>query len=614
MSVKEKISLMSGNASAYALFVEHYVKGNLTTKVETPAISHCNLPSIAMSPAFTGIAEERATELPAVSARGGSWDIATEAELGEMLAKEARACKLNTLYGVSGNVMIHPESPQAAYCYGEDPYFVGEMASAITTGIQKHNVMAVAGSLLHISPQKSGNSFAISYDEKTLEEVYLPQFKRLVDHKIAALQTSVGSKQQEHSDLQVIQNTLQGCGFSGIVITSSAVSSPQQALEAGITMETPRAKTLGKKLLKAIRSGDISEEQLDTAVLRMVSTILRYIAKEDRFTYDTSTVGSEEHTQVQLRAAEKSLIILKNEGVFPLDTKQVKQITCIAPASLQATAPLEALKTLLPKHIKTHHIKKYTGRAISTAAKSDATLLFINPSDNAEQPAFIKKLAQQQPYLGVVIMGQVPSHIEEWHAQVPAILVSGASAKVYGLAIARTIVGLCNPGGKLPYTVISKQATQQKEIQGHLSLALPYYYGYTLLDRYHIEPVYHFGHGLSYTTFAIGKPTTIFMGDAVMVEVTLTNSGEFAGDEVVQVYVAKPDSAVDRPKKLLRGFQRVSLLPGESTTVAIVVQVQDLRYYDSEQKTWVLEPGDYSFLVGNSSNQDCLQEAVVTIE
>jgi beta-glucosidase len=174
-----------------------------------------------------------------------------------------------------------------------------------------------------------------------------------------------------------------------------------------------------------------------------------------------------------------------------------------------------------------------------------------------------------------------------------------------GAALARLLLGRANPSGKLPFTV-PKDAAQLAPFDNRsLSVAYGYYHGYTLAEKKGWEPRYPFGHGLSYTTYAysnLALDTAEAKEDGtVTASVDVTNTGSRPGEEIVQLYVGFPGSGVDRPAKLLRGFEKVLLTPGETRRVSLPLKVKDITYYDASAKAWIVERLEYTVFVGGSS-------------
>jgi beta-glucosidase len=170
----------------------------------------------------------------------------------------------------------------------------------------------------------------------------------------------------------------------------------------------------------------------------------------------------------------------------------------------------------------------------------------------------------------------------------------------------RLVFGDVNPSGKLPFTI--PQDRSHLPYFGNTDAEITYdlYHGYSYLDKNGHTPAYPFGYGLSYTTWEYGVPQIDKQNDHVMVTVDLKNTGDVAGAEVVQVYVGIKQSAVDRQKKLLKGFKKTYLEPGQSTSVSIRVNLDELWYFSNEQRKWVLEPGTYRFYLGSSSDEATL--------
>ena len=190
---------------------------------------------------------------------------------------------------------------------------------------------------------------------------------------------------------------------------------------------------------------------------------------------------------------------------------------------------------------------------------------------------------------------------------VPAIVYGWYSGMEGGNALVRVLFGDVNPSGKLPFSVPQDQSHLPYFSNTDAEITYDLYHGYSYLDKHGHTPAYPFGFGLSYTTWEYGEPQIDRQDNHVMVTVDLKNAGDAAGAEVVQVYVGMKHCAIDRQKKLLKGFKKVTLEPGQSATVSIPVDLNELRYFSNEQRKWVFEPGTYSFYVGSSSAEADLQ-------
>jgi beta-glucosidase len=233
------------------------------------------------------------------------------------------------------------------------------------------------------------------------------------------------------------------------------------------------------------------------------------------------------------------------------------------------------------------------------------------------QRALVEAVAAENPRTIVVLIGGAAITVEGWHDRVAAILMAFYPGEQGGAAIARVLLGAVNPGGRLPFTVPA-DASHLPPFD-NVAEAVDYgpYHGYTLAEKRGHAPRYAFGFGLGYTTFSFANlsldAATVRPDGAVRASVEVTNTGRREGETVVQLYVGTPASRVERPVKLLRGFERVRLAPGETTRVAIAVKVADLGYYDAAAKQWVVERAPYLVHVGPSSRQADLLTAGFTV-
>jgi len=218
----------------------------------------------------------------------------------------------------------------------------------------------------------------------------------------------------------------------------------------------------------------------------------------------------------------------------------------------------------------------------------------------------------------VTLIGGSGIMTNTWDQLTPSILMAWYPGMMGGEALANILFGKVNPSGKLPLS-IPKEEDHLPFFQADIdSIHYGYYHGYTLLDKENIEPAYPFGFGLSYTNFEYSNlqldKTQLIQSDTLLVSVDVTNTGEMTGEEVVQLYIGFENSTVDRPVKLLRGFEKERLNPRQTKTVNIPVAAKDLAWYNSDNKAWEVENMQYSVFVGGSSNWEALLQSDFTIE
>ncbi|MFW5683639.1 MAG: beta-glucosidase family protein [Spirochaetota bacterium] len=267
------------------------------------------------------------------------------------------------------------------------------------------------------------------------------------------------------------------------------------------------------------------------------------------------------------------------------------------------------LKALLVKSMIGKMFESYTSDD-GSAVGGDRASLALKPAE----VSMIQELGGINANTVVTLVGGSVIMTSGWDEKVPAILYGWYSGMEGGTALARVLFGDVSPSGKLPFTIPEREEDLPYFSSTDLEIEYDLYHGYTLLDRKGIAPAYPFGHGLSYTSFSLGDLALTATETGFEARVTVTNTGGRSGAEVVQLYVGKPDSLVERQLKLLKGFTKVRLEPGASQTVTIPVDRDELAYYSNETLQWVFEPGTYRVFVGTSSNESSLEQAEVTVQ
>jgi beta-glucosidase len=274
--------------------------------------------------------------------------------------------------------------------------------------------------------------------------------------------------------------------------------------------------------------------------------------------------------------------------------------------------------------------------AVALARKSDVAVIFAGLSDTIEsegwdipdlklppgQDELISAVAAVNPKTIVVINSGIPVDMEKWEGKVSSIIQAWYPGMEGGNAIADLLLGNINPSGKLPATFPKKASdypamTDYPEIDGMTKYSEGIFVGYRYFDTYKKEPMFPFGHGLSYTSFKYSKleidPKEAVTNGYISANFTITNTGKLAGAEVCQLYVSEDHPSKPRPEKELKGFNKVELNPGESRKISIKVSAASLGFYDSDIKKWVTEPGTYKFRIGSSS-RDIRLEGYVKIK
>jgi beta-glucosidase len=361
--------------------------------------------------------------------------------------------------------------------------------------------------------------------------------------------------------------------------------------------------------------------------------------------YAPALVRSAEHRALARELAERGTVLLENHGVLPLDEGALRSVAVVgrlADASNlgdhgssrvyppDTVTVAEGLREALGASRVVHEPGADLAKARRAAKAADAVVV-VAGFDHSDEGEYIPEkpvkserggdredlalkaadrelilaVAAENPRTVVVLVGGAAITVEEWRERAGAILMAFYPGEEGGRALAGILLGRVNPSGRLPFTV-PKDASQLPPFD-NTSLSVEYgnYHGYTLAQKKGWEPRYAFGHGLGYTTFACANPAldaAIVKADGTLsASVDVTNTGSRAGETVVQLYVGFPESSVDRPVRLLRGFEKVALAPGETKRVTLPVAAKDLAYYDVAAKAWVVERTGYTLSVGSSS-------------
>jgi beta-glucosidase len=674
----EILSRMILNQKIYEMHGHGIVRFGLSalfTKKIKPVLAGGNkrlgIPSTVFLDGPRGIFRNKgATAFPVTMARGASWDPDLERRVGEAMGKENRALGGNYSGAVCINLLRNPRWGRSQETYGEDPYHLGEMASALVDGIQEHNVQACVKHFAANSMENNRLGGNINMDERTLQEVYLPHFKKTIQRGAASVMSAYNQLNGEycaHSKYLLTDILVRDWGFRGYITSDWAYSlrNTEKGIKARMHVEMPSAHYYKASKVKAlIRDGRITEQEINDLVLPVIRTKLLFASRKDPQLYPKSLLGCNEHTALAREVAEKSAVLLKNrDQLLPLDKTKIKRIAVIGSLADMKQTGDRGSSSMIPSYIITplDGIRKYfsgTNTEVLTAAiedtqaikaicaKVDAVIIAagmtyldegeyiggggIRDKNNPDKKSFFTKLSGlglggDRKYLHLhqkdidaihaaasvnknVIVSLIAGSavtVEEWHQEVPAIIETFYNGQEGGNALARLLFGDVSPSGKLPFTVPKSESDLPPFNSFDSSVHYGYYHGYSLFDKKKIEPRYPFGYGLSYTSFTISdiqlSHASITSADSMHVSVKVKNTGSREGAEVVQLYVGFPESKIDRPDKLLRGFKKVYLKANEERQIEFNIPASELAYYNDMSKNWEIEKCKYEILIGNSS-------------
>lgn len=503
--------------------------------------------------------------------------------------------------------------------------------------------------------------------ERWLREYWLPHFHdAVVEGKAASVMASYNAingtpNNRNHWLLtDVLKNEWQHDGFVvsdlggvGTMVKGHSqgrmdyVDAVAQSVMAGCDFSD---KEYEQSIPEAVRSGKLSEARLNDALARVLRVRLR-LGEFDPFEsgpyskIPTSVICSAKHRAVALKAAQESIVLLQNKGhLLPLDKTKLKRIAMLGPYANRVVlnsyngtpgrciSALQGIKDRLGDGMEILHEESsaknqeeqnrsynvklpdltLVDKEVELARKADVVVLCVGTDYRietesrdrkslglpAEQEELVRRVLVANPRMVVVQMSAGPLTVPWLKENVPAMLQAWWGGEEAGHALADILLGYVNPAGRLPHTVYASEEQVPPRTEYDISKGFTYMY----LKG---EPLYSFGHGLSYTTFEYSDIHAF--GNPLKVEVTVRNTGSVAGDEVPQLYLVPPKSKEIRPKQLLRSFQRVTLKPGESKRVNFTVPDENLAFWDVSDHRFELQHGEWSALVGASSADIRLQ-------
>ncbi|MHA1144794.1 MAG: beta-glucosidase family protein [Candidatus Helarchaeota archaeon] len=587
---------------------------------------------------------KRTTYFPVAICRGATWNLDLSEKFGIAIAKEVRACKRSMLLAPGVNIQRTPLCGRNFEYQTEDPYLNKKTAVAVVKGVQSQRIAACVKHF--VANNQDTRRFIVSSEvgERALQEIYLPAFEATVREAdawsfMACYNRVNGTYGCEHENL-LIDRLRNEWGFRGFVVSdwfaTRNTTSTENCMNAGLSLEMPWPIKYRKgRLRKAFESGKFTEETLDENVRRLLRVMFLTGHFDPKEKIPPCSRNTPEHHAIARKIAEEGIVLLKNEGdLLPINLDEINSIAVLGPNAKKkhafggGSSMIRAAHEITPyKGIKEKcKVKKV--EVIKSAAEADVAIVVVglnhklgNDSEGKDrkkfelpdkQIALINEVAEQNPKTIVVLVSGSPVAMDGWINGVPAIIEAWYAGMEGGRALADIIFGEVSPSGKLPITFPKKlsDSPAHKSVRTFPGKDKVYYeegifVGYRHFDTNDIEPLFPFGHGLSYTTFKYDNlklsSSSISSGDTLEISVEITNSGGMEGKEVVQLYVKDVESSVERPLKELKGFEKINLEPGEKSVVTFKLDKQDLSFYDEKEGCWKAEKGLFKILVGSSS-------------
>ena len=580
-----------------------------------------------------------ATCFPTASAVANSWDAALGEEIGAALGEEAAAQEVSVVLGPGLNMKRNPLCGRSFEYFSEDPYLAGKLAAGYIRGIQSKGVAACPKHFAVNSQETRRMASDSIVDERTLREIYLTGFEIAVKEGhprsiMSSYNLVNGTYANENKHL--LMEILRGeWGFDGAVITDWGGSNDHAlGVKNGSTLEMPApGGDSVRELLAAVESGKISESDIDARLSELLPLVFDTKAALDAAPREFDAAA---HHALARRAAEESLVLLKNEGsLLPLaagskvavlgDFAKNPRYQGAGSSMVNSTQVDVLLDKLIDSELNVIGYQQGFDRhgkpdaalqksACELATQADTVILCMGLDEIAESEGLDRsnlRLAQNQVDLlqavaavnpKIVVVLYSGSVVETpWLDNCQALLYAALGGQAGAGAVADALTGKANPCGKLAETwplayadvpSAADFATRRKTVEYREGLYIGYRY-FTTAEKAVRFP---FGYGMSYTTFAYSD----MAADEQGVSLTVTNTGSVAGTEIVQLYTAKKNSELFRPAKELKGFARVTLAPGEKQRITITLDDKAFRFWNVKTNRWEIEGGEYELLVGAS--------------
>ena len=598
----------------------------------------------------------KAVCMPAACATASSFDRDLMGRMGQAIGDSCQHEKLGVVLGPAVNIKRSPLCGRNFEYFSEDPYLAGEMSAAYINGVQSKNVGTSIKHFAANSQEHRRMSSSSNADERTLREIYFPAFeisvRKAQPWTVMCSYNRVNGVYASENPWLLTDVLRKEWGFKGYVMSDwGAVSDRVAGVAAGLDLEMPSSGGINdRKIVAAVQSGALDEKIVDQACERILEINYRYL---DNARPETPWDQEADH-QLSARIAEECMVLLKNDGILPLNkTDEVAFIGEFAAKprfqgggsshinAFRTTSAVEAAQGLPVTYVQGYSAARdmatdeMIAEAVQAAKAAKVAVVFAGLPDAYESEGYdrthmampacqnrlIEAVAGANPNTVVVLHNGSPVEMP-WLGKVKAVLEAYLGGQAVGIATVRLLYGDANPCGHLAETFPVKLSDNPSYLYyGGEGDEADYregvFVGYRYYDKKEMPVLFPFGFGLSYTTFACSNlrlsGAKITDQETLTATVTVTNTGSRAGKTVVQLYVGDRESTVLRPIRELKGFEKVELQPGESRDVTFTLDKRAFAYWNAAIHDWHVETGAFTIEVGQSS-RDIEVSGEVTVE
>ena len=648
MTLEEKCLLIAGQVDGF----------------HTAGIERLGIPSVRMADGPQGVRNKtKSTYYPCGISLAATFNREAALGVGTGIGYDARARGVGIMLCPGVNIYRTALCGRNFEYYGEDPYLASETAVQYITGIQKQGVMSTIKHFALNNEEYDRHRVSSSADERTINEIYFPTFRKAVEKAhVAAVMTSYNLVNGVHAaeDPWLIKQNLRKWGHEGIVMSDwTSTYTLLGCIKNGLDLEMPRARVFRYADIKALMdNGVIEQRDIDEMCKHILQSFIAY-GFLDKPMQDTSIPEDYEVSrQLAYNASVEGPVMLKNDGILPLKASKKNNIVILGPnADIVAYGggsgrmqPIDGRAISLFQGMSNLgkgwnvSLMDWNNVNVDSLKKASTVIFAAGFSSKSEgenfdrtynlpfnQDSAIAAVALLNPNVIVVANSGGEFDINPWKDSVKAIILAWYSGQEGGTALADIISGKVSPSGRLPFTfwgtlesnpAYASYNALTPEISKKNKKLDPYPYiqysegiflGYRGVEHFGVTPMYPFGYGLTYTSFAYSDLKVVPAGEGFDVTFTITNTGKMEASEAAQVYVAPVNPKVIRPAHELKGYEKVKIAAGKkdnSRKVTIHLDRDAFARYCTKCHKWVVDAGKYTIQVGSSASDILLEETI----
>ena len=591
---------------------------------------------------------DRSTAFPSPILLASTFSPELSYEYAKAIGEECRAGGIDILLGPGLNIQRQSQCGRNFEYFGEDPYLIGQIVAQYVKGLQSTGTAACLKHFLGNNSEFYRRRSNSIIDERTLNEIYLPGFKAGIEAGAMSVMTSynlVNGEWAGQSSYVIKELLRKQLGFKWLVMSDwNSVWDLEKIIKSGQNLEMPGRYKFDTSVEELIEKGSIKESNIDEMIRPIFATAFA-MGFYDRPKYDKSLLKKfPEHEKLAMKVAEEGIVMLKNKNnILPLGPSINRNILLTGKYVMSIPTGQGSANVVGYNNIKLiDALKKVYGRTIYYIEKptkkdledADIVLLSMGTQDreaverpfalSKEDEMFMKYITDNNPNTIAIISSGSPIDMSSWNDKLSGLFYCWYCGQNGFEALANIISGKISPSGKLPITI--ERSFNNSPAYGYLPPNSQFYkedkneqlikvydinynegvlVGYRWYDTKNISPLYHFGFGLSYSTFSLSKASIsskrLYGDESLSCSVTIENTGDFDASQVIQLYISEENPSVLRPVKELKRFKKVYLKSGEKKKVTFEIDSKDLSYWDIKSHSWIANSGKFKILIGTSS-------------